>query len=171
MVERQRGGRRSESVAGEVREVLEEEDEDQEGSELRKVSAVEKSDGGGGEQGQEVERKDAESAAGVEVSQAIVGVVGFPKAAGDKEAGEGEEEDDAGPAELGEVTGETLCGLGGLEASTVVEDEDEKDGEATEAVEGGVAAGFGGWGGNDRRRSWGRFEGRFSEGCVGSHLA
>jgi len=101
----------------------------------------------------------------------LVGVVGFPKAPGDEEAGEGEEEDHAGPTELGEIASESLGGLGGLEAAAVVEDEDEEDGHAAEAVEGSVAAGFRGWGGNDRRRSGGRFEGRFSEGCVGSHLA
>ena len=78
------------------------------------------SGGGGGEQGEEVEGKDAEGAAGVEVAQAVVGVVGLPEAAGDEEAGEGEEEDDAGPAELGEVAERGAgrgVGTGGLRRS------------------------------------------------------
>ncbi len=95
MVERQRGGRRLEGVAGEVGEVLKEEDEDEQRPELAKVSAIENSDGSGGEQGKEVERKDTECAAGVEVTQAVVGVVRFPETAGDEEAGEGEEEDNS----------------------------------------------------------------------------
>ncbi len=150
------GGGGTEGVAGEVWEVLQEEDEDQQRAKLGKVGSGNDGADGDGEQGCDVEGKDAESAAGVEVTQAVDGVVGFPEAAGDEEAGEGEEEDDAAPAELGEVAGETLGGLGGLEASTVVKDEDEQDGEAAEAVEGGVASGFGGKGAGVGRRSGGR---------------
>ena len=152
VVEGQRGGG-AEGVAGEVREVLEENDEDQEGAELGEVCSVEYGGDGDGEQGEEVEGKDPEGAAGIEVAQANEVVGGFPKASGDEEAGEGEEEDDAGPAELGEIAGEALGGIGGLEASAIVEDEDEEDGEATEAVEGGVASSFGGRGAGDGRRS------------------
>ncbi len=76
---------------------------------------------------------------------------------------------------LGEVARKALGGTGGLEAAAVVEDEDEENGEAAEAVEGRVTAGLGGWirweGAGDRGMSGRRFEGRFFEGCVGSHLA
>jgi hypothetical protein len=155
MVERQgRGG--AERVAGEVREVLEENDEDQERAELGKVRTVEYGGDGYSEQGEEVEGQDPEGAAGVEVTQANEVVGGFPKASGDEEAGEGEEEDDAGPAELGEVAGEALGGLGGLEASAVVEDEDEEDGEAAEAVECDIAPSFGDGRVGVRRKSGGR---------------
>jgi hypothetical protein len=71
------------------------------------------------------------------------GVPGLPEGAGDEEAREGEEEDDSRPAELGEVANDALSRIGGLESSAIVEDEDEQDGETAEAVEGGVAAGFG----------------------------
>ncbi len=68
--------------------------------------------------------------------------------------------------------------MGGLEAATVMEDEDEQDGEAAEAVEGGIASRFGdgirGSGAGVGRRSGGRggrIERWIAEGCVGSHLA
>ncbi len=100
VVERQRGGG-AEGVAGEVREVLKEEDKDQQRPELSEMRSMEKGVDGGGHKGEDVKGKDAEGAVGVEVPQARDGVVGLPKAAGDEEAGEGEEEDDAAPAELG----------------------------------------------------------------------
>ena len=132
-----------EGVGGQVGEVLEEEDEDEERLELGDGGAgVERAGGGGGE-GQDVEGKDAEGAADVEVAQAVALTDGVPQAAGDEEAGEGEEENDAEPAGLGDETDEADGGLGGLEAAAVVEDEDHEDGEAAEAVEGDVAAGFG----------------------------
>jgi hypothetical protein len=52
-----------------VREVLEEEDEDQEGAELGEVGSRDEGGDGDGEQGSEVEREDAEGAADVEVAQ------------------------------------------------------------------------------------------------------
>ena len=114
------GGVVTEGIAGEVGEVLQEEDEDQQRLELREMGAGEQGGDGGGEQRQDVERKDAESAAGVEVTQAVGGMVGFPKAARDEEAGEGEEENDAAPAELGEVAEEALGGVGGLETAVLL---------------------------------------------------
>ena len=127
VVERQRGGG-TEGVGGEVGEVLQEEDEDEQWPKLDKVGAGVQGSAGGGEQGEDVNGKDAESAVDVEVTQALKGVAGLPKRAGDEEAGEGEEEDDAAPAELSEVAEEALGGVGGLEAAAVVKDEDEKDG-------------------------------------------
>jgi len=174
VVEREGGGGLK-GVAGQVGEVLKEEDEDQQRFKLQEVSSGEQAGDGGGQQGGDVEGKDAESAAGVEVTQAVQGAVGFPKAAGDEEAGEGEEENDAAPAELGKVAEEALGGVGGLETAAVVKDEDEEDGEAAEAVEGRVASSFGDGGGGSgagaRRTSGRRFEGFFFESCVGSHLA
>jgi len=173
-----KGGGSLEGVAGEVGEVLQEEDEDQQRAELGEVGSGKDRGDCDGEQGEDVEREDAEGAAGVEVTQTVDGMGHLPKAAGDEEAGESEEENDTAPAELGEVAGEALGGLGGLKASAVVEDEDEEDGEAAEAVECGVASGFGdgvrvrGSGvGRRSGRGGGRIEGWISEGCVGSHLA
>ncbi len=100
VIERQRGGC-AEGVAGEVREVLQEEDEDQQRLELREVSAGKKGGDGRRKNGEEVKREYTEDAARVEVSQAVESVVGLPQAAGDEKAGEGEEKNDAAPAETG----------------------------------------------------------------------
>jgi len=149
-----------------VREVLQEEDEDEQRSKLGEVGAGEQAGDGGGQQGEGVNGKDAEGTVCVEVTQAVKGMVGLPKGAGDEESGEGEEEDDAAPAELSEKAEESLRRVGGLEATAVVKDEDEKDREAAEAVEGRVASGFGddigGSGAGTGRRSGeggGRIEG------------
>ena len=161
-----------------MREVLQEEDEDEQRSKLGEVGAGEQAGDGGGQQGEGVNGKDAEGTVCVEVTQAVKGMVGLPKGAGDEDSGEGEDEDDAAPAELSEKAEESLRRVGGLEATAVVKDEDQKDGEAAEAVECGVASGFGdgvrvrGSGvGRRSGRGGGRIEGWISEGCVGSHLA
>jgi len=134
-----------------VREVLQEEDEDGERLELTESSAVH-DDGGdrNGQQGDDIQGKNAEGAANVEVAQAMALAGAIPQAAGDEKAGECEEEHEADPAGLGQEAEDADGRSGGLEASSVVEDEDEQDGEAAEAVEGDVAAGFGRGGGDER---------------------
>jgi hypothetical protein len=170
VIERQ-GRRILERAHGQIGKVLQEEDEDGQRLELREGCAAGDGCDRGGEQGEHVQRKDPERSANVEVAQAMALTEGVPEAAGDEKTGEGEEENDAQPADLGSETDEAHGGRCGLEAPAIVEEEDHEDGEAAEAVEGGVAAGFGNGCGRERRIVVGRFDEGSAGGCVGSHWA
>ncbi len=117
--------------------VLEEEREDTDAAE----SGREGSGIGGAEedeeQREEVEGEDAEGAAGVEVAGPVGLAEGVPEDAGDEESGEGEEEGDAGPAGFEDVGNEANDGVVRAVSASVVVEQDEEDGEAADAVEGG----------------------------------
>ena len=115
---------------GEDGEVLQKGDVEEDGLDFDEAAAVCDGDCGAEGEGDVVEREDAESAAGVEVAEAVGLTDGVPKDASDEEAGENEEKRDAGPAGSGELAEETDDEVRGFEASTVVEDEDHEDSEA-----------------------------------------
>ena len=131
-----------EGGGGEVGKILKEEDKDGQRPELGEGGTVSIGKDCCSEEHGEVEREDAESSADVEVAQAVGEADGVPKAACDEKSGEGEEENDSEPAGLRDVAEEPDSGGGGPEAAAVVEDEDQENGEATEAVKCGVALGF-----------------------------
>ncbi len=121
---------------GEVRHVLEEERGDPDTAESGVEAAGEGCSGEDEEQGKEVEGEDAEGAAGVEVASPVRFAERVPEDAGDEEAGEREEERDAGPAGLEHMSAEADGGEVRPVAAGVVVEKHGEDGDAADAVEG-----------------------------------
>ena len=159
---------------GEVGHVLEEEGEDADAAERGLEGSREGGSGEEDKEGEEIEGKDAEGAAGVEVAGPVGFAEGVPEDAGDEEAGEDEEEGDAGPAGFEDLGLEADEGVGRAVAAAVVEKNDGEDGEAANSIEGGdmlLVAGGEGVGVAESAGTWMGFSDRGGVKAHGGSLA